>query len=482
MNIVFDTEQRNDHNARLGINSWYNPSRILVETALERWRSNGLRADNTSVVCVMLDSPNKRNMFKFCRPPTANLQPTESRTIFDYSTSEAYNLDSINSDVYENQNLDRQSLLHSITTPVPGSIPNYTEPQTTNAGSYPKSTMSYNASTSSSTQKYSTESLTYHTTNNESAFVKACCRNNYLLARTNEQIPYHTSYEQHREMYESMAMRPYPPLHYAYRPVPALPKHLLPSLHTNVYDHQGYLQNSPNYRPMERYNYLRPTPEEVAALHNEDDEDNDSNSDTNEMDLSDEESDVECENKETPKVDDSVQIFEISSSSFTEATVKDNTDQQFKGTPAKSNNKENNEESERRKKVVAVTTRRFYATRQNDRKMRSGTVNGSKSIGKEKKLQKKSRIIRKTANDNKVGVKKVPMAPKKKGSEIKNSLKEAIKQVTVTKPRVLRSADTICRKPRSSATATDMSEKPATRKRTSVLFDNIVRNKDQRLK
>lgn len=416
-------------------------------------------------------------MFKFCRPPTVDLQPNEfkdaPRTIFDYSTSEAYNLDSVNSEMYGSQHSARPSLPHFLSPQVPAFTSNYLEPLATSSNVYQKST-------TSSTQQYSTESLTYHTTNNESAFVKACCRNNYLLAKTNEQIPYHTSYEQHRAMYENMAMRPYPPLHYAYRPVPALPKHLLPSLHTNVYDHQGYLQNSPNYRPMERYNYLRPTPEEVAALHNEEDEDNDSNSDTNDMDMSDE-SDVECENKETPKVDDSVQIFEISSSSFSEATANDNADQQFKGTPAKSNNKENNEESERRKKVVTVATRRFYATRQNDRKMRSGTVSGSKVIGKEKKLQKKSRTIRKAANDNKgVGIKKGPVGSKKKGTDIKISLKETIKQET--KHRVLRSADTICKKARSKATASDVTEKPATRKRTSVLFDNIVRNKDQRLK
>lgn len=84
---VFDTERLNDHNSRLGINNcWRNPSKVLVETALEKWRSNFMRADNTSVVCVMLDPPNKRNLFKFDRAQAAESEALESRAIFDYST------------------------------------------------------------------------------------------------------------------------------------------------------------------------------------------------------------------------------------------------------------------------------------------------------------------------------------------------------------------------------------------------------------
>ncbi|XP_044762867.1 protein phosphatase 1D [Coccinella septempunctata] len=37
--------------------TWLNPSKLLVEKALERWRTTNMRADNTSVVTLMLDPP-----------------------------------------------------------------------------------------------------------------------------------------------------------------------------------------------------------------------------------------------------------------------------------------------------------------------------------------------------------------------------------------------------------------------------------------
>ena len=40
-----------------GDRQWINPSKRLVDRAINRWTSNNLRADNTSVVTVMLDPP-----------------------------------------------------------------------------------------------------------------------------------------------------------------------------------------------------------------------------------------------------------------------------------------------------------------------------------------------------------------------------------------------------------------------------------------
>ena len=40
-----------------GATSWINPSKQLVDCAIERWTGSKLRADNTSVVVVMLDPP-----------------------------------------------------------------------------------------------------------------------------------------------------------------------------------------------------------------------------------------------------------------------------------------------------------------------------------------------------------------------------------------------------------------------------------------
>ena len=40
-----------------GGHTWVNPSKKLVDLAIDRWNVNNLRADNTSVVTVMLDPP-----------------------------------------------------------------------------------------------------------------------------------------------------------------------------------------------------------------------------------------------------------------------------------------------------------------------------------------------------------------------------------------------------------------------------------------
>ena len=40
-----------------GGHTWVNPSKKLVDLAIDRWNYNNLRADNTSVVTVMLDPP-----------------------------------------------------------------------------------------------------------------------------------------------------------------------------------------------------------------------------------------------------------------------------------------------------------------------------------------------------------------------------------------------------------------------------------------
>ncbi|XP_014603224.1 PREDICTED: hybrid signal transduction protein dokA isoform X1 [Polistes canadensis] len=44
-------------NGQADVQMWINPSKSLVDRALERWSSTRLRADNTSVVTVMLDPP-----------------------------------------------------------------------------------------------------------------------------------------------------------------------------------------------------------------------------------------------------------------------------------------------------------------------------------------------------------------------------------------------------------------------------------------
>ena len=56
---VFSSERNNEKHMidPQGGHTWVNPSKRLVDIALERWNSFKLRADNTSIVTVMLDPP-----------------------------------------------------------------------------------------------------------------------------------------------------------------------------------------------------------------------------------------------------------------------------------------------------------------------------------------------------------------------------------------------------------------------------------------
>jgi len=59
VDTVFDAERNNEKfmiNPQGG-HTWLNPSKRLVDTALDRWNMCKLRADNTSIVTVMLDPP-----------------------------------------------------------------------------------------------------------------------------------------------------------------------------------------------------------------------------------------------------------------------------------------------------------------------------------------------------------------------------------------------------------------------------------------
>merc|ERR1712066_1056462 len=56
---VFEAERNNEKHMidPHGGHTWVNPSKKLVDLAIDRWNSCNLRADNTSVVTVMLDPP-----------------------------------------------------------------------------------------------------------------------------------------------------------------------------------------------------------------------------------------------------------------------------------------------------------------------------------------------------------------------------------------------------------------------------------------
>lgn len=105
--IVHNAEQMNDRRAMNGApNEWTNPSKCLVDRALERWSTTKMRADNTSVVIIMLDPPGppKRDVLKACpsqlilENDEMDQQPlTEDKTfaMHDYCTKETVELNNI---------------------------------------------------------------------------------------------------------------------------------------------------------------------------------------------------------------------------------------------------------------------------------------------------------------------------------------------------------------------------------------------------
>lgn len=116
---VRQTELLNERSSELGeCKEWTNPSKNLVDKALERWSTRKMRADNTSVVVIILDPPGpaKRDLMKSStshdtypmqdylqpadqiddQPPQhLEIEPLPNFTIYDHRTHEHINLDTI---------------------------------------------------------------------------------------------------------------------------------------------------------------------------------------------------------------------------------------------------------------------------------------------------------------------------------------------------------------------------------------------------
>lgn len=93
---------------------WINPSKNLVDKALERWSTKKMRADNTSVVIIMFDPPGppKRDILKSSssKPhllgylpsegdsqPSQHLEiePVQNFAMYDHSTNELMDIDGV---------------------------------------------------------------------------------------------------------------------------------------------------------------------------------------------------------------------------------------------------------------------------------------------------------------------------------------------------------------------------------------------------
>lgn len=111
---VRQSDQMNERTACMEESKeWINPSKNLVDKALERWSTKKMRADNTSVVIIMFDPPGppKRDILKSSASKQSHLlgyspldgddqpsqhleiEPVQNFAMFDHSTNELMDID-----------------------------------------------------------------------------------------------------------------------------------------------------------------------------------------------------------------------------------------------------------------------------------------------------------------------------------------------------------------------------------------------------
>ncbi|CAO1441834.1 unnamed protein product [Diamesa serratosioi] len=441
VDIVRSAEMLNDANINDGnTNEWKNPSRCLVDEALDRWQSSRMRADNTSVVTIMLDRPNKKNMLKICRSPQTTLaesgfgdqsqsqsQVAEegNHTMFDYSTSESYDLDEMptlkRADATLGQKSDESGFYYDNTTaeylpsyhpPTPGA-----EIPSTSSGYFgePYSSM-YQSNSSYCNQptgvpRYEPSSFLHQqlSTNNPSPYLPDTYSLTKLETKT-ERL------EGHHHIYGVTFIRqppqPTPPAMPSYSHTPLTYQqpemNVLPSLQPNLHDHHHNLQSNYNKFSMERYdyvpaepsssfvsnqNYEQKCPAEVDAESDSDDDDDEDDDDEDDDDGEEEDSlDLtisETMNEEVTEsvvkveeniADELIQINEISSS-FNEndktktlnktqlAEISKENNNNNNNNNNHSNNKENSVEKTLRSSVDKKSSRNVSQPTQNYRKI-----------------------------------------------------------------------------------------------------------------
>lgn len=104
--VVHSAEMENVRIALEGGCDWKNPSKLLVNEALERWSRSNMKADNTSVIVIMLDPPGppKRDVLRSMRTTIQQIdyevgcsQPLNnmSITLYDHTTREVIDLSQV---------------------------------------------------------------------------------------------------------------------------------------------------------------------------------------------------------------------------------------------------------------------------------------------------------------------------------------------------------------------------------------------------
>ncbi|XP_055608872.1 uncharacterized protein LOC129756124 [Uranotaenia lowii] len=99
--IVHAAEMENIRIALEGRHDWKNPSKLLVNEALKRWSKSNMKADNTSVVIIMLDppGPSKRDVLRSMRTSIQHINyetlDNLNVTLFDHTTRELIDLSQV---------------------------------------------------------------------------------------------------------------------------------------------------------------------------------------------------------------------------------------------------------------------------------------------------------------------------------------------------------------------------------------------------
>lgn len=122
--IVHAAEMENIRIALEGGCDWKNPSKLLVNEALERWSKINMKADNTSVVIIMLDPPGppKRDVLRSMRTSIQHIdhQLTNTQsldklnvTLYDHTTRELVDLSQVTCPEVEQSNAHQQQYIDS---------------------------------------------------------------------------------------------------------------------------------------------------------------------------------------------------------------------------------------------------------------------------------------------------------------------------------------------------------------------------------
>ncbi|XP_058447574.1 uncharacterized protein LOC131427976 [Malaya genurostris] len=292
--IVHAAEMDNIRITLEGGCNWKNPSKLLVNEALERWSRSNMKADNTSVVIIMLDPPGPplRDVLRSMKThlpqinyETSYAQPLDHTkiTLYDHTTRESIDLSQVTCQETLSENEQNQQYLESTAS---------TSYQDTYTNSFAESYKTFlgtgkndHACTNyTTTQQYTLNHHLHHQNQNQHVHVtqqQTSCspvvtreRNSQDLEDTYSLTNLQTKSERiHSEMMEASTSLPSDSLRQSHLectgnvaiienfhdyPLPHMPSHQLYDIH---YQESPFQQEEHHEQPtyqMERFDYRHP--------------------------------------------------------------------------------------------------------------------------------------------------------------------------------------------------------------------------------